>query len=790
MRDQTRMDRQMLSRKAWYRFFRALTLFIFIATALVVGMIGGLFASAARMLPKGEELADIHPPSPTRILAIDGTVLAKVYTENREEIAIGKMRYMPNATLAIEDIRFYEHPGVDPRGILRAFFKDIQAGDNKEGASTITQQLARNLYLNREKKLTRKLQEMILAMELEQRYSKQEILETYLNQVYYGSNPYGLQSYGVQTAAQNYFGKDPDQLTYAQSALLAGLPKNPSGYNPYRFPDVATGRRNQVLFNMWHYHLISAEDYQLAVDEPLNLIPAKKPVVMADWHAPYFVHYVLNTELPKIFGQDTNDYVYHYGIDIYTSLDPRMQKVGEKEVAEQVAANRARKIDDGALVSIDPQTGYIKAMVGGTDFSKNQFNVVTQGLRQPGSSFKTFVYTTALLHGYTPTTMVADRAAGYPSGSGGTWTPKNDDGRYLGSMELQKALWISRNAAAVGVAADIGIKNVIDIAHRMGIKSPLEPVLPTAIGASAVTPMEMCSGYGTLANHGVHNAPEAIVRVTTHDGNDLYDYTPSPERVIPTDVADTMRTVMRGVVERGTGMRARCPFPVSGKTGTTSSFHDAWFIGYTEDLVTAVWVGNRGNQPMNRTFGGDVPAPIFRSFMLVAQPIMADEHRKIKSELLSLNSKPEPTDLDRTPSDYALKHGGVAFGAPPDTPPSTPVDTTVTPNVSPHDKYTVMICKETGLRATKYCPDQVAVTYVRGQGPQAPAQYCNVHTGPRAAAAPVAKVKRNTTGHGIVLSICAETGKIATSHCPHVVRKRFMPGDEIPTETCPLHRGD
>ncbi len=289
--------------------------------------------------------------------------------------------------------------------------------------------------------------------------------------------------------------------------------------------------------------------------------------------------------------------------------------------------NKSRNIDDGALVSIDPLTGLIKAMVGGTDFHRDQFNVITQGHRQPGSSFKPFDYSTAFMHGYTPDTIIFDRPGHYPSGAG-FWSPKNDDGKYMGAMPLKKALWLSRNAAAAGVAYDVGIKRIIDIAHRMGIIYQLEPVLPTALGASAVVPLEMCSAYGTLANHGVHNPPTGIARVTSSDGEVLYEYRAQPTRAIPTVVADTMKETMRGVIERGTGRPARCPFPASGKTGTTNSFRDAWFIGYTDDLVTAVWVGNRHNQPMNHTFGATVPAPIWHDYMLVAEPIMAAEHER------------------------------------------------------------------------------------------------------------------------------------------------------------------
>ncbi|HEY3379074.1 MAG TPA: PBP1A family penicillin-binding protein [Armatimonadota bacterium] len=787
MRDEMRQAREMRRRKRWYRFFRGVTLCVLLAVGFGFGFVGGLFSSVSQVLPSNEELSDIRPAAPTRILACDGSLLAKVYSENREIIAINRMSYMPLATLAIEDIRFNEHPGIDLHGIARAMVRNFIAGNSKEGASTITQQLARNIYLTREKKLTRKLQEVVLALQLERRYSKQEILETYLNQVYYGANRYSVQSWGVQMAAKNYFAKDASKLTLSECALLAGLPKNPRDYNPFRFPDAARRRRDTVLSSMLENSCISKAQYQEAVDAPLRLAPEHKIQVMADFHAPYFVRQILATELPKIFGQDTHDLTYDYGVDVYTTIDPRMQKKAEEVVTEQVQANHFRNIDDGALVAIDPKTGFIKAMVGGTNFRKDQYNIITQGHRQPGSAFKPFVYTTALLHGYTPQTRVYDRPGHYPSGSGAFWSPKNSDNRYRGAMQLQQALWQSRNAVAAGVANDVGINTIIKVAYSMGIKYSLEPYLSTALGASVVVPLEICSGYGTLANGGVHNPPVAIERVTTHDGEVLYEYTPQPQRILPTSIANTMKTMMRGVVERGTGRAARCPFPASGKTGTTNSFHDAWFIGYTDDLVAAVWVGNRQNQPMNHTFGGTVPAPIWRQFMLVAHPIMAVEHKKNLAELVKLNDLPEPTNVDMQPTPYIIKHGNTrARSADP-----FDVQATVPAPVTARDRYVVTLCQQTHLRATPACPDTVAVTYVRGRAPYPPNRSCNVHRNEAATTGTgVGAHLRHMLKHedsSIQVSVCAETGKLATSKCPQIMRKRFAPGD-APTETCPLHR--
>ncbi|HEX2948345.1 MAG TPA: penicillin-binding transpeptidase domain-containing protein, partial [Armatimonadota bacterium] len=575
----------------------------------------------------------------------------------------------------------------------------------------------------------------------------------------------------------------------------------------YRYQAAAMKRRELVLSNMLEYHLINEQQYEEANNEPIKLAPEKKLQEMADFHAPYFVRHILTVELKKLFGQDTNEMTYHYGINIFTTLDPRMQKVAEETVINEVERNKFRHIDDGALISIDPQTGAIKAMVGGTNYRKDQYNIVTQGHRQPGSSFKPFVYTTALLRGYTPHTIVYDRPASYPSGAGGVWTPKNSDGSYRGALELQQALWLSRNAAAVGVAADIKIQNIIDVAYRMGIKYPLEPYLPSAIGSSVVVPLEICSAYGTLANHGVHNEPFCISRVTTGDGQVLYEHRLRPKRAIPIEIADTMKTMMRGVIERGTGRAARCPFPASGKTGTTNSYRDAWFIGYTDDLVTAVWVGNRQNQSMNRTFGGTVPAPIWREFMLVAQPIMSSEHEKVHNYLSNVNNLPNKVDLDLKPSEYIVRHGRDTMRKPREhrkdrysdaSPPDKPGDVANTPSPpNPRDRTVVILCQQTHLRATTACPSTVAVTYVRGKPPYPPTQTCNVHTRQSIARNPGGNTQRNqqriargdalVSNRGITLSICSETGKLATSNCPNVLRRSFTP-DNAPSETCPLHR--
>ncbi len=733
------------ARRWWYGVARFFTISVILGAMLIVGFIAGIFASVSKVLPKGDELSSIVLPVPTRILAIDGTLLAKVHdqSENREIVPLNRMgQNIMLATLAIEDERYYSHPGIDLRGIARALVKNVSAGGAREGASTITQQVARGLYLSPKKNITRKLQEIVLALELERHFSKDEILETYLNQICYGSNHYGLQSYGAQMAARNYFDKDAKDITLAEAALLAGMPKSPTEYNPYNHLDKAVNRRNLVLATMRDNGVISDADYQQAKAETVKLAPEKTISQTADCFAPYFVDYIKRQELERRYGAEDAARMLKAGMIIYTTLDPRMQKVAEDEVSQQIKANKSRNIDEGALVSIDPKTGYIKAMVGGINYTVSKFNVVSQGFRQPGSCFKPFVYTTALMNCYTPETTVKDELRKYPAGGGKFWSPKNSDGSYNGSMPLKKALWNSRNAAAASIAADVGIKNIIETAYTMGIgnkdKHPLQPYLSTALGASEVSPLDLCSAYGTLANGGVHNPYTGIIRITTSTGEVIYENTPQPERAIPEDIANTMQTMMRGVIDHGTGTAARCPFPASGKTGTTNSYKDAWFSGYTDDLCTVVWVGNRDSSPMNRTFGGTVPAPIWREYMKIAQPIMVDEHAQMKSDFDSYK----------------------------------PVKTKAT-HSSSNDNATSKPANKSGDNA-----DKTGTKSNEPEGtPTAPAVKPKENDKP-----PVIKTTRMLT-----VVVCSESGKIATGACPHPVARHFSPGSE-PRESCPLHR--
>jgi len=648
-----RLRNRIAFRSGLYLFCRNLSIIILFILAFCIGICASVWMSVIQVIPKERDLRDINPPGPTRIFAVDGTLLGKLYEENREPIELKDMGLAVKATVSIEDIRFYSHPGFDPVGIMRATVKNILSGSTKEGASTITQQLSRNLYLGSEKKLARKVQEIAIALELEKRYSKDEILETYLNQIYYGSNPNSVRSYGIKTAAQTYFSKDPADLTISEAALLAGMPKNPYGYDPYRDPERAKIRRNTVLNSMHHNGFITRKECEEAKNEDLVLRqPPVKLESKLDSPTPYFIDYLVSKELVDIFGKEADHLIYSLGIDVYTTLDPRLQKTADDVVSRQVEANKGRRISEGALITLDAKTAAIKAMVGGVDYKKNQFNVVTQGKRQPGSSFKPIVYTTALLRGYTGRTIVEDTPLTI-----GRWSPKNS-GSYSGMISLRRAVEQSKNVVAVRVAQNIGIENVVKTGRAMGIETELDPYLSTALGASVVTPLELCSAYTVLANDGVYNKPYSVA-VIVRGTSVIYEKEPKPERIIPKKVAADMTSILTGAVNRGTGTGARSAFPVAGKTGTTNSYRDAWFVGYTSDLVTAVWVGNRNNSQMNRTFGGTIPAPIWRSYMAVAQPIIADEHRHIEQELIKWSNVKDGThpSLNTSPSKYIIRNG-------------------------------------------------------------------------------------------------------------------------------------
>ena len=461
-----------------------------------------------------------------------------------------------------------------------------------QGASTITQQLARTLFLNDQVSISRKIQEALLAIEIERYYTKDEILERYLNIIYLGSG-----AYGVDAAAHTYFGAGVDKIDVAQAAMLAGLPAAPSDYSPFVNLALAKDRQHHVLDRMVESGFITQAQADAAANAPLGLTKERAPGLQGYMY-PYFTTYVI-AHLEKLFGKQA---VEEGGLQVYTTLDPPMQEEAQEAVDWGMQRAKAGGIgaDEAALVAIRPSTGEIVAMVGGKGFSlDNQFNRAWQARRQPGSSFKPYVYTAAIDSGMPPNTIIDDSPVCYPMGDGTMWSPQDDDNRYMGAITLRTALAQSRNIVAVKLAERIGLDKVIDYAQRMGVTSPLEPNLSLALGSSVVTPLDQATGYATIANQGIHIDPSAIRLVKDSFGNVvLDDQYPQANEVVSAGTAYVITTMLEDVINHGTGYpNAIIGRPAAGKTGTTSDFRDAWFVGFTPDLVTAVWFGNDNIPP-------------------------------------------------------------------------------------------------------------------------------------------------------------------------------------------------
>ena len=582
---------------------------ILLITMLGIVVVGGGFGYLLAAENIRTDLPDIQQSYTTHIYDIKGNEIAVVHAEeDREPTTIDKVpNHLKNAFLAVEDARFYQHIGIDVRGIMRALWENIRHQSVMEGGSTITQQLARNYYLTQEQSYHRKIQEMFLALKIEHRHTKDEILELYLNQIYFGRG-----AYGVQAASKAYFGKNVEDLDLNECAMLAGIPKSPNYYSPMDNMEAAQERKAVVLNQMAKYGYISASTAQKTAAEGVHLA---KPVPK-EGKANYFVDYVIQTMIDK-YGADG---LYKGGLKIYTTLDMDAQQAAEeamKNLPEMKDANGLKQ-PQGALVAIDPHTGYIKAMVGGR--GTDMFNRAALAERQPGSAFKPFVFAAALESGYTPSTVVDDSPLNIYG-----WSPQNYNRGFSGSVPLQYACEQSLNVASVRVAQDVGIDKAINLAREMGISTIVmegdknDVNLSTALGGmtKGVTPLELTSAYCTFANKGRYVKHTAIAKVLDRNGNVLEAY-PMPDKtkqVLKEKTADYLNTMLRGVVARGTGTAANINETVAGKTGTTSDYHDAWFVGYVPDLVVGVWIGCDDNQQMGTMTGGTLPAHIWTIFM-------------------------------------------------------------------------------------------------------------------------------------------------------------------------------
>jgi penicillin-binding protein 1A len=580
--------------------------------AIVLVMLTGIGCGflTASMNTKPNLADDIHPPASSQIYDVNGNEIANVHAaENRVPVKLNQVpKDLQNAFVAVEDARFYEHSGIDPRGILRALWANITDRGVAEGGSTITQQLAKNAYLTQDRTLKRKVQEMFLALQLERQFTKQEILELYLNQIYFGQG-----AYGVQAAAQTYFGKNVSELTLNECAMLAGIPKSPNYYSPFNNLAAAQERKATVLDQMEKYNYIDASTARKLKNEKLTLVKPKKPA--ATTTASYFIDYITQLLIDK-YGADA---VYKDGLKIYTTLDMDMQKAAETAM-EKLPTFRTDgngiKQPQGALVAIDPHTGQIRAMVGGR--GTDQFNRATMAERQPGSAFKSFVFIAALESKFTPSTIIEDSPITI-----GDWTPQNYERTFSGKVTLRQVAERSLNVPTVKVAQKLGIDKPIYYAQEMGISTFVlegpqnDRNLATALGGltKGVTPLELTSAYGTFANKGVHVMPVAILKVLDRNGKVLEQAEVKQRSVVSETSAAELTDMLQGVVAHGTGAGANIGRPAAGKTGTTSDCRDAWFVGYTPDLVAGVWIGCDDNEDLDGMTGGNLPATIWRLFM-------------------------------------------------------------------------------------------------------------------------------------------------------------------------------
>lgn len=587
--------------------------------AAAIGIAGGIILASAGDLPdtaplRGEILGSSAPKLYDN--AEPPELFAQIAVAQRTRVPLARMpRILLDATVAIEDDRFYSHWGIDVWGIMRAMAVNLIKGRIEQGGSTITQQLAKTLFLTPERTIRRKVQEALLAIQIERLYKKDEILEMYLNQIYFGHG-----AYGVEQAARGYFGKNVEDLTLAEAALLAGLPKAPSGSNPRNDLDKATARRNLVLTRMVKNGYIRREEAEAASTSPIHL----RMIEMTN--APYFVAY-LRKHLEDAYGTET---LYRGGLSVYTTLNLRYQNIAQRTLehgltaAESLLAGARRGGTglrlQGALVALDPRTGAILAMVGGRNFRENEFNRAVQARRQPGSSFKPFIYATALSNGFTLADVRDDRLCpGFPGIEGKVWRPKNFEGRNFGRTSLRRALYLSRNVVTTMILNQVGVRTVIGTARKFGYTNPFRDDLTMALGTSELSLLEHVSAFSVFANGGVRATPFAIRLVKNGQGAVLEQHRPELTQSISPQVSCLMASALRDVIDHGTAQVVRrlgFRRPAGGKTGSTNGFTDAWFVGFTPSLACGIWIGYDDRHELGKNgTGGLVAAPVWAAFM-------------------------------------------------------------------------------------------------------------------------------------------------------------------------------
>jgi len=685
---------------------------IFSITGFFTILIIAWIVYLAQDLPSLEQLENYEPDLATKVYSADGKLIKELFTERRFFTPLSQIPdTMINAVLATEDHRFFQHWGIVPIRLVKVIFTDLLTMSKQQGASTLTQQLARRLYLTPQKTITRKIKEIITAIQIERTYTKPEILQMYMNHMSFGHG-----TYGVESAARRFFHKSVQKLTLPECALLTGMLQRPASLNPYRYPERALRRRNLVLSRMLAHGYITREEYEKAVSSDLGVVKTQED---KDEFAAYFTEYV-RRNLQKKYGWD----LYKGGLKVYTTLDTRVQACAERAVAEylpklqQVVSRHMRKknefarlvppsllkdqtLDDlmknkafvdslinakaavqVALVAIDPRNGHILAMIGGRSFKESQFNRAVQAIRQPGSVFKPFVYTAAVDNGYMPSYEKLNQPIVVHMPDGSRWTPRNYDGSIGGKTTLREALRRSLNLVTARlVQEDVPPEQVIKYARAFGITTHLDPVDAIALGSSGVIPLEVISAFGVFANHGVLVKPTSVLRIEDKYGNILEKATPQSRGVISEETAYIMANMLQTVASRGTGAASRSVYkfyrPAGGKTGTTNDFTDAWYVTFTPQMVAGVWVGldDPSMSLGNRQSGAKAALPICATFMRTAH------------------------DTLQLPVEDFVKPDGVVE---------------------------LEICRESQQLATDACPEVLKEIFnVRYQ----PTEYCQIHTG-------------------------------------------------------------
>ncbi len=637
-----------------FRFNKTLAVLCLLVFGVFLGCIVGFFIALTKDLPEIRNLETFKPSSITRIYSADGVLLTEFFLEKRDPVPVKIIPDMlKKALIVTEDRSFYTHSGIDLKGIFRAVFRDIKAGRFVEGASSITQQLAKTLFLYPRKTLLRKAKEAFLSFQIERHYTKAEILGLYLNQVYFGSG-----AYGVESAARIYFGKPVSDLNLPECALLAGLPRSPSRYSPLVDPKLSIKRRNIVLKQLKDTGVITQSAYDIARATPLNLAKQDKTSVKA----PYFVEYV------KQFLENTigSSRLYKEGLKVVTTLNFNMQQLAERAVKKGLSDLQKRMKHHGikhpdpqcALISLDVVSGGILAMVGGKDFSKSAFNRAVDAKRQPGSAFKPIVYAYAIEKGFPQNKIILDAPVAFNiDHQQKYWQPKDFSGTYEGEMTLRKALALSKNIPAVRLIDMLGPSSVAGFAHTLGIENPLSQNLSLALGTSDVTLKNLTAAYSVFANKGKFIEPYGIMEVVDRTGRLVWRARPEERMVMSRATAAIITDMLRNVIQNGTGRKAKCiQRPIAGKTGTTDEFKDALFVGFSPSITTGVWVGQDAFTPLGKgETGARAALPIWIDFMTGALNDRPLQYFDIPDDVVIVPIDPSTGRLAADNDPYAVK---------------------------------------------------------------------------------------------------------------------------------------